>query len=67
MGARSEAKAKEAIEKMKKEGLGPGNGEIEWLEVDLSEVGKARKAAERMLKKGEKVDYLSTLLPSSLG
>ncbi|KAL4242751.1 NAD(P)-binding domain superfamily protein [Abortiporus biennis] len=58
MAARSEEKAKAAIEKLNKEGLGPGNGEIVWLELDLSDPRKAKKAAETFLEKEKRLDCL---------
>ncbi|KAL4248548.1 NAD(P)-binding domain superfamily protein [Abortiporus biennis] len=44
MGARSETRAKEALEQLKAEG--PGNGEVVWLKLDLSDPHKAKKAEE---------------------
>ncbi|KAI0073653.1 NAD-P-binding protein [Panus rudis PR-1116 ss-1] len=58
MGARSEEKAKAAIERLKKEGLGPGNGEVIWLPLDLSDPKEAKKAAEDFLTKEKRLDVL---------
>ncbi|CAL1709029.1 unnamed protein product [Somion occarium] len=56
--ARSEEKAKAAIERLKKEGLAPENGEVIWLELDLSDPKKAKKSAEHFLNKEKRLDVL---------
>lgn len=53
MGARNEAKAKEAIAKMDL-----GEGSVEFLEVNLSDPAKAKEAAERFLGKEKRLDVL---------
>ncbi|KAI0790325.1 NAD-P-binding protein [Abortiporus biennis] len=58
MAARSEEKAKAAIEKLNKEGLGPRNGEVIWLELDLSDPRKVKKSAEAFLEKEKRLDCL---------
>jgi len=58
LGARSEKKATVAIEQLQKEGLGPGNGEVVWLDVDLSDARKAKAAAESFLQKETRLDIL---------
>ncbi|KAL4242399.1 NAD(P)-binding domain superfamily protein [Abortiporus biennis] len=58
MGARSETRAKEAIEQLKAEGLGPGNGEVVWLKLDLSDPHKAKKGAEELLGLENRLDVL---------
>ncbi|OBZ78301.1 hypothetical protein A0H81_02445 [Grifola frondosa] len=58
LGARSEQKAKAAIERLHKEGLGPRNGEVVWLNVDLSDPRDAKKAAEEFLTKEKRLDVL---------
>ncbi|EGN94608.1 hypothetical protein SERLA73DRAFT_126076 [Serpula lacrymans var. lacrymans S7.3] len=62
MAARNEAKAKEAIAQLNAEGLGPGNGEIVWLELDLKDIRNAKKAAEEFMTKEDKLDVLSTMI-----
>ncbi|TCD60879.1 hypothetical protein EIP91_009370 [Steccherinum ochraceum] len=56
MGARSEAKAKEAIARLDF-GLGK-KGSVEWLELDLGDPRKAKAAAERFLQKEKRLDIL---------
>lgn len=58
LGARNEAKATAAIEQLKKEGLQPGNGEILWLDIDLSDPRKAKAAAEAFLEMEKRLDVL---------
>ena len=58
IGARSEAKAKAAIERLRTEGLQPGNGELDWFEFDLSDPRKAKKSAENFLAKEKRLDVL---------
>ncbi|KAK7683130.1 hypothetical protein QCA50_013803 [Cerrena zonata] len=58
LGARNEEKAKAAIEKLKQEGLGPKNGEVIWLKLDLSDPKKAKEAALEFLEKEKKLDVL---------
>lgn len=61
MGARNEEKAKAAIEKIRKAGLEPGNGEVVWLPLDYSDPRDAKKAAEGFLEKEERLDILGEL------
>ncbi|KAF9235465.1 NAD(P)-binding protein [Melanogaster broomeanus] len=63
MAARNKSKAEEAIAKLKEEGLAPGNGEVIWLELDLSDPRNAKRAAEEFLSK-EKASWTfsSTML-----
>ncbi|KIK70104.1 hypothetical protein GYMLUDRAFT_994181 [Collybiopsis luxurians FD-317 M1] len=58
MAARNEAKAMEAIEKLKAEGLEPGNGQVDWLKLDLSDPREAKKAAEAFMEKEKRLDVL---------
>lgn len=58
MGARNEEKAKAAIEKLKKEGLGPRNGEVIWFKLDLSDPKKVKEAALEFIEKEKKLDVL---------
>ncbi|KAI0333457.1 NAD-P-binding protein [Cubamyces sp. BRFM 1775] len=58
MAARNEQKAKAAIERLHAEGLGPGNGEVIWLQLDLSNPRDVKKAAEEFLQKEQRLDIL---------
>ncbi|OJT02819.1 hypothetical protein TRAPUB_6675 [Trametes pubescens] len=58
IAARSEERAKDAIERLRAEGLQPGNGELEWLELDLSDPRKAKASAEVFLTKEKQLDIL---------
>lgn len=58
IGARSEERAKAAIERLRVEGLQPGNGELEWLELDLSDPRKTKESAETFLSKEDRLDIL---------
>ncbi|KAE9398046.1 NAD(P)-binding protein [Gymnopus androsaceus JB14] len=62
MAARNEAKALEAIEKLKQEGLEPGNGQVEWLKLDLSDPREAKKAAQIFMEKEKRLDVLGSYL-----
>ncbi|ESK90289.1 short chain dehydrogenase [Moniliophthora roreri MCA 2997] len=68
MGARDEKKAKEAIEKLKKDESWKGKGEVSWLKLDLSDPREAKKAAEDFTTKEKRLDVLvnnAALLPDS--
>ena len=58
LAARSEARAMAAIDKLHAEGLKPGNGTIEWLELDLSDPRKAKSSAEVFLAREKRLDIL---------
>ncbi|KAG2360580.1 hypothetical protein BDR07DRAFT_1335518 [Suillus spraguei] len=58
MAARNQNKAEEAIAQLKAEGLGPGNGDIIWLELDLKDPRNAKKAAEEFMKQEKRLDVL---------
>ncbi|KAI0360523.1 NAD-P-binding protein [Trametes cingulata] len=58
IGARSEERAKAAIERLRAEGLEPGKGEVEWLELDLGDPRKAKQSAETFLTKEKRLDIL---------
>lgn len=58
MAGRNEEKGKAAIEKLKKEGLEPGNGDVVWLELELSDPRKAKSAAEEFRKVEKRLDVL---------
>jgi hypothetical protein len=59
MAARNKTKAEEAIAKLKREGLGPGNGEVIWLELDLIDPRNAKTAAQEFMSKEKRLDVLS--------
>ncbi|KAF8190180.1 NAD-P-binding protein [Pholiota molesta] len=56
LGARNEAKAKEAIIQLEREGLGPG--QVIWLHVDLADPRWAKMAAEDFLQRESRLDIL---------
>ncbi|CDO76362.1 hypothetical protein BN946_scf185011.g26 [Trametes cinnabarina] len=58
MAARNEQRAKAAIERLHAEGIGPGNGEIHWLHLDLSDPRNVEQAAEEFMKKESRLDVL---------
>ncbi|KAL4063800.1 hypothetical protein J3A83DRAFT_4454256 [Scleroderma citrinum] len=59
MAARNKARAEAAIADLQKEGLGPGNGEVVWLELDLSDPRNAKNAAREFMNKEDRLDVLS--------
>ena len=59
MAARNQSKAEAAIAQLKADGLGPGNGEVIWLELDLVDPKNAKKAAEEFMKRETRLDILS--------
>ncbi|KAH9946905.1 NAD-P-binding protein [Amylocystis lapponica] len=58
LAARSEERAKAALERLHAAGLGPGNGEVVWLHLDLSDPRVAKKAAETVLEKEKRLDVV---------
>ncbi|KAH9477403.1 Short-chain dehydrogenase [Psilocybe cubensis] len=58
LAARDESKATGAIAQLEHEGLGPGNGEVIWLKLDLSDPRDAKKGAEEFLKRESRLDIL---------
>ncbi|SJL12840.1 uncharacterized protein ARMOST_16272 [Armillaria ostoyae] len=58
MAARNENRAAEAIERLKTESLEPGNGEVLWLKLDLSDPRLARQSAEEFMRKEKRLDVL---------
>ena len=59
MAARSQARAQAAIERLYTEGILPGKGSVEWLELDLSAPRTIKNTAERFLEKETRLDILS--------
>ncbi|KAH7926568.1 NAD(P)-binding protein [Leucogyrophana mollusca] len=62
MAARNESKAKEAIAQLKVDGLGPGNGEVIWIKLDLQDPRNAKKMAEEFMKIENRLDVIVTTL-----
>jgi len=58
MAARNEEKAKAALARLQSEGLAPGNGEVKWLYLDLSDAKIAKKSAETFMEQEERLDVL---------
>ena len=58
LAARNETKASSALERLKHEGLAPGNGEVEFLKVDLSDPKATKSAAERFIQLEKRLDVL---------
>ncbi|TDL17586.1 NAD-P-binding protein [Rickenella mellea] len=58
MAARNESRATGAISQLEAEGLGPGNGKVEWLKLDLSDPKQSNAAAEEILSKEKTLDIL---------
>ncbi|KAH9897849.1 NAD-P-binding protein [Cubamyces lactineus] len=58
IGARSEQRAKAAIERLRAEGLQPGNGEVHWFQLDLSDPRKSKESAEEFMKREDRLDVL---------
>ncbi len=58
LGARSESKAKDAIERLRKEVPEAKAENLTWLDLDLGDLAKVRKSAETFLAKEQKLDQL---------
>ncbi|KAG6905533.1 hypothetical protein DXG01_002193 [Tephrocybe rancida] len=58
LAARNEERATNAIETLRAEGFGPGDGQVAWLKLDLSDPRQARKAAEEFLAMEQRLDIL---------
>ena len=58
MAARSEERATAALERLHAAGLGPGHGQVVWLYLDLSDPRVAKKAAETVLERENRLDVL---------
>ncbi|KAK0204517.1 NAD-P-binding protein [Desarmillaria ectypa] len=58
MAARDEARAKEAIDRLDKEGREPGLGEVIWHELDLKDPRSAKESAERFIAREKRLDIL---------
>lgn len=62
MAARNKTRAEEAIAKLKAEGLGPGNGEVIWLELDLIDPRNAKTTVQEFMSKEKRLDVLGKQL-----
>ncbi|KIM36678.1 hypothetical protein M413DRAFT_449022 [Hebeloma cylindrosporum] len=58
LAARNESRATGALAQLEFEGLGPGNGEVLWLKLDLSDPRDAKKAAEEFMARETRLDIL---------
>ncbi|EMD32270.1 hypothetical protein CERSUDRAFT_99662 [Gelatoporia subvermispora B] len=58
LGARSEERGKAAVEKLKSEGLSPGNGEVILHPLDLSDPRKAKESGELFIQVESRLDGL---------
>ncbi|KAF9486203.1 NAD-P-binding protein [Pholiota conissans] len=58
LAARSEGRATAALKQLESEGLGPGNGQVLWHKLDLSDPRDAKRSAEEFLKKEKGLDVL---------
>ncbi|PBL04045.1 NAD(P)-binding protein [Armillaria gallica] len=58
MAVRDETRAKEAMERLEKEGREPGFGEIMWHELDLKDPRSAKESAERFVARESRLDIL---------
>ncbi|KAF5336283.1 hypothetical protein D9758_014491 [Tetrapyrgos nigripes] len=67
MTARSESRAKAAMERLEKEGKGPGNGEVLWHQLDLVDPRKAKESAEKFMKRSKRWTFSLTMLHSDSG
>jgi NAD(P)-dependent dehydrogenase (short-subunit alcohol dehydrogenase family) len=59
MASRDEQRAKEALERVEKEGREPGLGEAIWHKLDLKDTKEAKASAESFLALEDRLDLLS--------
>lgn len=59
MATRDQAKADDAMKRMRDEGLAPGNGQVSWLSLDLGDPVLVRAATEELLSKEDRLHILS--------
>ena len=62
LGVRDESRATGALARLEAEGLGPGNGSVHWLKLDLNDPKIAQEAAREFIKKEKRLDILSGLI-----
>ncbi|KAG8722356.1 hypothetical protein FRC08_003307 [Ceratobasidium sp. 394] len=58
LGARSEKNAEDAIARVRVEVTGRTGGELRWLPLDLSTIGRARESADAFLEMEDRLDVL---------
>ncbi|TDL29018.1 NAD-P-binding protein [Rickenella mellea] len=58
LAARNESRATGALFRLDAEGRGPGNGDVVWLKLDLSDPRAAKQSAEVFLQKEQRLDIL---------
>ena len=58
-GTRNKAKAEATISQLHEDGLGPGNGQIIWLKLELSDSRNAKNMAKEFMEREERLDVLS--------
>ncbi|KAK0470111.1 uncharacterized protein EV420DRAFT_1223901, partial [Desarmillaria tabescens] len=58
MAVRDSGRAKEAMERLEKEGRGPGFGEVIWHDLDLKDPRSAKESAERFIARESRLDIL---------
>ena len=66
LAARNESRPIGAIAQLEHEGLGPGNGEVLWLKLDLSDPRDAKKAAGEFMARETRLDILGSSLRISV-
>ncbi|KZS87506.1 NAD(P)-binding protein [Sistotremastrum niveocremeum HHB9708] len=58
LAARNESKTIGAIKELELAGLGPGNGSLHYIKLDLSDPQSIKKSAEEFLKREDRLDVL---------
>ena len=66
LAARDEGRATEALARLESEGLGPGNGTVQWLKLDLSDPKTAQEAAKEFIGKETRLDILGAFVSGLL-
>ena len=59
MAVRDKNKAKDALERVEREGTEPGLGEVVWHELDLKDARSAKASALSFMEKESRLDILS--------
>lgn len=60
LGARNESRATSAMAQLNAEGFAPGNGEVVWLKLDLSDPRTAKESAQEFSALEKRLDILGT-------
>ena len=63
MAARNESKALAAMTQLKLDGLGPGNGEVRFLKLNLGDPKSVRQSVSSFLGREDRLDILGELHP----